>query len=423
MTSLWPLWQATAARHAGKTVVIDADTGQAWTCAQLTADAERLATSLRGPFVPINQPNNHEWLATFLAIQKIGAVALPLDPSLPPEAQQETIRRIAAGLPRGRCCVKLTSGSTGELKPIFCAAQHLIADGRHICGTMGIKPSDRNLALIPLGHSYGLGNLVMPLLLQATPLVVARTIVPRQILQWIRDQGVTVFPTVPAVLQALAQLQGAQRPPTLRLVISAGAPLSAAVARQFQGRYGLKVHNFYGSSETGGICYDNTGNASCGGRSVGKPLDGVRVEVRRDGRVVVRSRAVVGPGRRRVLTDLGEWNRYGELKLLGRVGQVANIGGKKVAPSKVERALRGARGVSDAWVTVLKDARGHDYLAAAVETERSRAEIEADLGRRLSLWQLPKRYFIARALPRTGRGKLDAAALRVRLEPGAPALG
>jgi acyl-CoA synthetase (AMP-forming)/AMP-acid ligase II len=205
-------------------------------------------------------------------------------------------------------------------------------------------------------------------------------------------------------------------------VISAGAPLSAPVARQFQGRYGLKVHNFYGSSETGGICYDTTGNASLSGRSVGKPLDGVRVQVRRDGRVAVRSRAVVGPGRR-VLTDLGEWNRYGELKLLGRVGLVANIGGKKVAPSKVERALRGARGVSDAWVTVLKDARGHDYLAAAVETERSRAEIEADLGRRLSLWQFPKRYFIARALPRTGRGKLDAAALRVRLEPGAPALG
>ncbi len=421
MTSLWQWWQATAVRHAEKTVAIDADSGQMKTCAQLTADAERLALSLRGPFIPINQPNSHEWLVTFLAIQKIGAAALPLDPSLPAEARHEAIHRIGARLPQGRCCVKLTSGTTGELKPIFCAAQHLVADGQHICATMGIKSSDRNLALIPLGHSYGLGNLVMPLILQATPVVLGRTIVPRQILQWIRDNGVTVFPTVPAVLRALAQLQGAQRPSTLRLVISAGAPLSPMVARQFYDRYGLKVHNFYGASETGGICYDATGNASLSGRSVGKPLDGVRVEIRRDGRVIVRSRAVVGPGRR-VLTDLGEWNRYGELRLLGRVGLVANIGGKKVAPAKVERALRAARGVSDAWVTVLKDARGHDYLAAAIETERSRAEIEADLGRRLSPWQFPKRYFIARALPRTDRGKLDAASLRARLEPGAPAL-
>jgi acyl-coenzyme A synthetase/AMP-(fatty) acid ligase len=277
---------------------------------------------------------------------------------------------------------------------------------------MGIRPSDRNHALIPLGHSYGLGNLVMPLILQGTPIVCAQTIVPRQILQIIRDHRVTVFPTVPAVLRALAALD-ATKPPTLRLVISAGALLSADVARQFYERYRLKIHNFYGASETGGICYDRTGNATLAGRSVGKPLKGVRVRIRRDGRVVVG---------RQVLADFGEWNRFGELKLLGRVGVVANIGGKKVSPSEVERALRAVRGVNDAWVTVLKDSRGHDFIAAAVETEKLREEIDEALRGRLALWQLPKRYFLARALPRSYRGKLDTARLRARLEPTAPAL-
>ena len=89
--------------------------------------------------------------------------------------------------------------------------------------------------------------------------------------------------------------------------------------------------------------------------------------------------------------------------------------------AEVERALRDLRGVSDAWVTVLKDARGHDFIAAAVETGKLRAEIEAALSRRLALWQLPKRYFLARALPRSDRGKLDTATLRARLEPTAPA--
>src|ERR1019366_5629865 len=56
-----------------KTVVIDGDTGRAWTAAQLTAEAEHLATMFRGPYVPICQPNSALWLATFLAIQKIGA--------------------------------------------------------------------------------------------------------------------------------------------------------------------------------------------------------------------------------------------------------------------------------------------------------------------------------------------------------------
>ena len=410
MTSLWASWQATTARHAGKTAVIDAGTGRAWTCAQLTGEADRLALTLRSPLVSIGQPNSALWFATFLAIQKFGAAALPLDPSLPPDAQRETVRRIATRTTSKVCCVKLTSGTTGDLKPVLCSAANLRADGEHIIRTMGIRPADRNLAIIPLGHSYGLGNLVMPLLLQGTSVVCAPTFVPRQILRWIDQYKVTVLPTVPAILRALAQLVGATKPPSLRLVISAGAPLSADVAQQFHQRYGIRIHNFYGSSETGGICYDRTGHATLSGRSVGKPLDGVTVRIRRNGRVSVTSRAG-----KATLPDLGEWNRSGELRLLGRVGEVANVGGQKVSPAEVERALRGLRGVSDAWVTVLKDKRGNDCLAAAVETKRARADIEKKLLETLPAWKLPKIWLITPTLPRTPRGKLHTTELRARL--------
>ena len=44
----------------------------------------------------------------------------------------------------------------------------MLADGRQICATMGIRPGDLNLGLIPFGHSYGLGNLVVPLLTQSS---------------------------------------------------------------------------------------------------------------------------------------------------------------------------------------------------------------------------------------------------------------
>jgi acyl-coenzyme A synthetase/AMP-(fatty) acid ligase len=372
---IWSLWLKL------KTGVAVIESGKTWMRDEITEAAQRLR--LTGRLIPIREPNSAAWLIRFLAAQRRGATALPAE-HVPPGLR-----------PRG-CCIKLTSGTTGKLKPVYCSAQHLINDGRRICATMGIRPNDINLAQIPLGHSYGLGNLVMPLILQGTPFVCAQTIAPREILETIRQHNVTVFPTVPAVLRALAALP-ARKPDSLRLVISAGAPLSPETAQQFYRRYGIKIHNFYGASETGGICYDRTGNATLSGRSVGTPMQPVRL--RRDGRVVVG---------RQVLADLGEWNRYGELKLIGRVGVVANIGGKKVSPAEVERALRSVPGVSDAWVTVLKDKRGNDYLAAAVETER--AEVESDL--KLPAWQLPKRYFLARTLPRTERGKLDTAALR-----------
>src|ERR1017187_5342926 len=415
MTSLWSLWQATVARDAKKTVAIDADTGRAWTAAQLTAEAEHLATMFRGPYVPICQPNSALWLATFLAIQKIGAAAVPLDVSLPPETQHETIRRLGPRSKSPVCCVKLTSGTTGDLKRIFCSAANLRADGENIIRTMGLRPADRNLAIIPLGHSYGLGNLVIPLLLQGTAVICAQAFIPRQILRLIDEHKVTVLPTVPAILRALAQLEGAAKPPSLRLVISAGAPLTAEVAQQFHRRFGIKIHNFYGSSETGGICYDRTGTATLKGRSVGKPLTGVKVRIRRDGRVLVNS-----PAGKATLPDLGEWNHYNELRLLGRVGQVANVGGKKVVPAELESALRKLRGITDVWVTVLNDKRGNNYLAAAVESPRTRADIEQELLKTLPAWKLPKSWLIAPALFRSDRGKLHTTELRARLSVNLP---
>lgn len=398
MNLLWEEWQITAAHHPDKPVVIEADTDRVWTCAELSGAVEsRRVTAF-------NLPNGAAWLIQFIAIQRAAGIAAPLDPSLTGEAFERVARTLSRlRFPEATCCLKLTSGTTGKLKPIPCTAAHLLADGKHIIKTMGIRSRDRNLAIIPLGHSYGLGNLVMPLLMQATPVVCTSSLVPRHVLELIEQHRVTVLPTVPAVLRALAQTKGAKRPASLRLVISAGAPLSPEVARQFYDRYGLKIHNFYGASETGGICYDRTGNASLSGRSVGKPLVGVKIRVRRDDRIVVGNQ---------VLSDLGEWNRYGELKLLGRVGQIANIGGKKVSPAEIETCLRHVRCVSDAWVTVLQDRRGNDYMAAAVETTRAREDIETELGERLAAWKLPRRYFLRPTLPRSERGKLKTEELK-----------
>ena len=93
-------------------------------------------------------------------------------------------------------------------------------------------------------------------------------------------------------------------------------------------------------------------------------------------------------------------------------GPEANIGGKKVHPLEVERVLRALPGVTDAAVW-LGQREGRDLLAAGVETTHSRPEIERALAARLPAWKLPKAYVIARELPRTARGKLNLAALKL----------
>ncbi len=428
-SALWTTWRKTARRRLDHVVVIDAATGLEWTAEALTNHAlawlPRLEAFRTGRRIAFQMSNSAEWLAFFLALQARGLAAMPLDGGLPLEGCRDLARRLKAralfagerflelnpAAPVTRAvCLKITSGSSAEPKAIACRAEHLLADGRNIIATMGVWPGDRNLAAIPLGHSYGLGNLVLPLILQGTAVVCAAEYLPRQLVDWIVRHRVTVFPGVPALFRVLASLPSGPTLAPLRTVISAGAILPSETAQAFHGRFDLKIHNFYGSSETGGIAYDRTGTASLTGRSVGRPLRGVRIDVRA-GRITVVSAAVATPRGRWRPPDHGEWNARGELVLLGRRGQDANIGGKKVHPLEIERALRSIPGVSDAHVW-LEHRAGRDLLAAAAETRHPRAQVEHALAEKLPAWKMPRRLVLAPDLPRTARGKLDTAQLK-----------
>ncbi len=428
-SELWTTWRETERRRPGHIVAIDTATNHEWSAEALMARAlflkQHVAEFRPGQRIAFQLPNGAEWLAFFLALQACGLAALPLDGGLPLDGCVDLALRLKAraffadGKMRAldpaakgtrAVCLKITSGTSDAPKAVACRPSHLLADGRNIIATMGVRPDDRNLAVIPLGHSYGLGNLVMPLILQGTTVICAAEYLPRQIVDWIAEHGITVFPGVPALFRVLAALPPGAKLAPLRTAISAGALLPSETARAFHARFGVRIHNFYGSSESGGISYDRTGVASLTGRSVGKPLRGVTVSVK-GGRITVASEAVATPTGKWRLPDRGEWNSRGELVLLGRGGQGANIGGKKVHPLEIERALRAIEGVTDAHVW-LEHLAGRDLLAAAAETELSLHTIEHALAEKLPAWKMPKRFVLQAELPRTARGKLDVAQIK-----------
>jgi len=392
---------------------------------------EPLAAFPQGARMAFCLPNGAEWMAFFLATQKLGLASVPIDAGLPEAACVEISRQLGchALFYRGTfhaldstrpaaksiCCIKVTSGTSGGIpNSVPCRAEHLLADGNNLIRTMGIRPDDRNLVSIPLGHSYGLGNLVLPLILQGTTLICAGQFVPRQLADWTKQYRATVFPSVPALFRVLAAMPGKSRLTPLRLVISAGAPLTPEIAQAFFERYRLKIHNFYGSSETGGISYDKTGDAALEGRSVGKPVEGVSVKL--TGKIIrVSSAAVAKRNGTWRMPDRGQWNDRGELVLLGRQGREVNLGGKKVHPSEIERALRSITGVVDVIVWEGNHAQ-RTVLQAGVETTLSLKEIQQALATRLPEWKLPKHYVITPELPRSERGKIDLQALRNKLQ-------
>jgi acyl-coenzyme A synthetase/AMP-(fatty) acid ligase len=315
----------------------------------------------------------------------------------------------------------MTSGTTGGPRALAFSAAQLIADARQVTSTMGIRTRDLNYALIPLGHSYGLGNLAVPLIAQGVPLVCGALPLPHAIASDFRKWRPTVFPCVPAVWRALAAAGvGLASFRSLRLAVSAGSPLPPEVARDFRGRFGLPLRNFYGSSETGGIAYDRTGNSTLAG-GVGRPIRAVEVTALPGHRIRIRSAAVFTRGNRGARRGLGSWipadrveiGARGELRLAGRRGAIVKVAGRRVNLAEIEASLRGLNGVREAWVQLGPGADA--VVGAALATERPVAEIRAELLLSTAAWKIPRKWAIMPRLPLTPRGKVDSHRLSSRL--------
>lgn len=421
-------WQQTIRRAPAALAVVDGNTGRAWTRAELDAAAVAWraqwapGAALNGRFVLVAEPNGPQWFHVLIGLLSAGAIPVPADSTDPASTLMAAARSVGCAWiweggrldpvaprrparRRDLCLIKLTSGSTGVPRARLFTHAQMLADGRQVCATMGIHPDDLNLALIPLGHSYGLGNLVVPLLAQGTPMVCAANPLPNVLAASCARWHPNVFPAVPTLLRALvrANVDPADFA-SLRLVISAGAALPPEVARAFAEKFGRRVHGFYGTSETGGISYDRTGAATLAGRGVGAPMEGVTLEWRRGRRFAVRSAAVMGNGCF-VPADRGCLNEHNEVVLLGRAGRLIKIAGRRLDLAEIENALRAVPGVRDAC-TVAHPTFA-DALAAAVAADLSPAQLRNALRAKLAPWKVPERLLVVPELPQTVRGKTD----------------
>jgi len=441
---LMEAWDKVVRRRSGDVALVEAATGKICTFRELderaTAwwKAQALSPeSLAGRAVVFAVPNGIEWMAMFIGLQRAGAVAVPLDAAEPVAAWRRVAERLRArywwdgeklvGLARARryrggsaCLIKLTSGSTGEPRPLVFGGAQMLADARQVTRAMGIRPTDLNYALIPFGHSYGLGNLSIPLIAQGVPIVCGTAPLPQVIADDFVRWRPTVLPGVPAVFRAVAAAVASTALASLRLAISAGAPLPVEVARDFAARFGRRLHGFYGSSETGGIAYDRSGAASLAG-SVGPALPGVEISLLAGRRLRVASPAVFTTGNRSRIDGVGCWTMpdratvdpRGWITLLGRRGATVKIAGRRVNLTEAAARLKRLPGVGDVWVGV--SAGPEPVLGAAVESTRTSSELRTELQVDTAGWKIPKKWAAMPALPLTSRGKIDTRALRRRV--------
>jgi len=441
------------------------------TASDLAADATAIAAALRalgigpGHLVAAQVGNRSGYFPLLVACLDVEAALMPIDGSAPAAEAAAIVARfeasafvtadargalpsalpLASGLrlerrgdaarpiPCGVAMLKLTSGSTGIPKATLTSEAQLCADGRALAAVMGTRPDDWHIGTIPVSHSYALGNIVAPLLLQGTPVILRDTFVPSQVL----DDGVRaearVFSGVPFMFDRLLALlrDGAPWPATLDTLITAGAPLDRATARAFAAHAGRRIHSLYGTSETGGIAYDTDPDPD-GEVTMGRPVPGVTLAFWPDdaagpgiGRIHVTGPAVsigyAGGADEGTFTaggfltgDLGEIGPDGRLRLRGRVSGFVNVAGRKVQPDEVERMIRAHPLVADVRVFGAPDERRGEQLAACVvpaDPALGVVALRAFCAERLAAYKIPRTIVLVGELPRDERGKVSRRAL------------
>jgi long-chain acyl-CoA synthetase len=412
---LYEVWLETVRQNRGEEALRDLATGRTWTferLAEAAAAAERCPDPILHP-----QGQNAGFVLDVLRGWRDGAAVCPLEPG-------QTAPAVPC--PPSSCAhLKLTSATTGPARCVRFTGEQLAADARNIVRTMGLRPESPNLGVISLAHSYGFSSLITPLLLHGIPLILAPSPLPESLRLAARNLAELTLPAVPALWRAWHEADAI--PEGTRLAISAGAPLPITLEQAIFNARGLKIHNFYGASECGGIAYDRGSAPRTEGGYAGSALDQVELSTASDGTLVVQGASVadgywpeqdpaLDQGRFQT-PDLAEIRADG-VWLRGRASDVVNVAGRKVHPDTVERWLLLHPAVRDCLAFgVEADDRGRgDALVMVVATDppTPARELRAHLLKHLPAWQIPRHWWPVQSMQANLRGKVSRAEWRRR---------
>jgi acyl-coenzyme A synthetase/AMP-(fatty) acid ligase len=420
---LYERWRKIASERRNEPALRDAASGKSWTFGALFAAGEKQNAGPTGTVFP--QGHSPEFVFALLAAWRENGIACPVEPDQARPIAEPQISDLRSQIP-GCIHLKTTSSTGGAARLVAFTAEQLAADAENIVATMGLRADWPNLGVISMAHSYGFSNLVLPLLLHGIPLILAPAPLPEIVRRAAEGEQSITLAAVPAMWRAWHD--AGVIPGNTRLAISAGAPLPLNLEQSVFEKSGLKIHNFLGSSECGGIAYDAGESPRADAACVGAPMRNVNLSVNADGCLVVRSRAVAEtywPGKLDSLgggifqtTDLAEL-KGGEVYLRGRSGDLINVAGRKISPEIIEHALSAHPQVRDCLVfgAPSRDAERMETIVVVVISSAGKPELKNFLLTKLPAWQVPREWLFVDSLSADARGKISRAEWRKRFAP------
>ncbi|MFD1933075.1 amino acid adenylation domain-containing protein [Nonomuraea mangrovi] len=336
--------------------------------------------------------------------------------------------------------LSLTSGTTGDPKPVVTTDRPLAHFADWYVRTFGITPEDRFALLSGLGHDPALRDMFVPVRAGATLSVPEQELLrdPVRLAAWLAEHAITVLHLTP---QLAAMLAGTGTTlPAVRLVGVGGDRFTWAEAARLRRLVpGARLVAFYGTTETPQAhAWYELGEPTADPVPIGRPVegseilvlaaDGRRAAVGELGEVVVRSRHLSTGYLDQELTkdrfdgdrfrtgDLGRLNPDGTVTPAGRADDQVKVRGFRVELGEVEAALAACQDVRAAAAVPAALAEGGTLTGYVVPARPGLTahRVLEQLRRVLPEHAVPGEVVLLPALPLTPNGKVDRDALRRR---------
>jgi len=388
-------------------------------------------------------------VATRLGVSLISIEAFPNGPAgcfrlvdFGPEPAGEPI----LAPPDAVALVLHTSGTTARPKLVPLTHRNLSASARNISETLQLTGADRCLNVLPLFHIHGLVGALLATLSSGGAVVAPPELLTPRFFDWIDEFAPSWYTAVPTMHQAVLDRARsnaeiiARRP--LRFIRSSSAALPSRVMANLEQTFRAPVIEAYGMTEAAHQIASNplpprTRKAGSVGRAAGLEIGIIDdqnqfLERGQVGEVVIRGDNVidgyVANASANAAAFLADWFRTGDqgyldpdgyLFLTGRLKELINRGGQKIAPVEIDEALMEHPGVARAVTFAVPDPRLGEEIAVAVVphpgAELARSDVLAWAATRLTDFKLPRRIVFLSELPTGPTGKVERIGLAERL--------
>lgn len=341
-TDVADLLTRAAAEDPDRLAVVEAG-GRRVTWGELDLEVSRLATGLgavgvlAGHRVMVALGNSIEFVATYLAVLRTQAVAVPVNPTSQPgelarmledcgarlvvadgdtvASVREAVRSVGPSRPRvvvagaepedgerswdslraqqprpvpplpdpeKLACLLYTSGTSGRPRAAMLTHRALLANIEQIAQVEPplVHGDDVVLGVLPLFHVYGLNAVLGVVVRHRAKLVLAARFEPQGTLDLIEDEACSVVPVAPPVFAYWREVDGLrERLGPVRLVLSGSAPLDPQLSAWFTDATGVPVHQGYGLTEAAPVVTSTLCSERLQAGSVGAALPGIELRL------------------------------------------------------------------------------------------------------------------------------------------------